>query len=242
MSHQASTDEKTSARLAESLGWLTESTLQPRKRELIEGVSGGTLVDLKAQLYRTQEESKLRKETGEVGGFQKFKKKLKGYDFDRDNINPGVGDRDKKDKLSMKTESDKADECYAALEKKAELYEKLMDGKASDEEEAFEVDFSRKKYMEPDEVGSTARGDTPHDEPTSDAEAVEDERVAEEKRRKRKELILEQAELTKEGRDRAARVKSRRESRVQRDREKLKAAFLKKQMAKLKANSGKKPE
>lgn len=43
-------------------------------------------------------------------------------------------------------------------------------------------------------------------------------------------MILEQAELTKEGRERAARIKLRRESQAQRKREKLKAAFLKKQV------------
>lgn len=43
-------------------------------------------------------------------------------------------------------------------------------------------------------------------------------------------MILEQAQLTKEGRERAARIKLRRESHAQRKREKLKAAFLKKQV------------
>lgn len=66
------------------------------------GVSGGTLVDLKAQLYRTQEESKLRKETGEENGYSQAKKRLKGVDPDIKNRNAGVEERDKMDKLSIK--------------------------------------------------------------------------------------------------------------------------------------------
>lgn len=66
------------------------------------GVSGGTLVDLKAQLYRTQEESKLRKEAGDEGGYQQARKRLRGEDPDASNKNSGVEERDMKDKLSLK--------------------------------------------------------------------------------------------------------------------------------------------
>jgi hypothetical protein len=38
----------------ESLGWMTESTKMPKKQRVIDGVGAGSLVDLKAQLYRTQ--------------------------------------------------------------------------------------------------------------------------------------------------------------------------------------------
>lgn len=59
-------------------------------------------MDLKAQLYRTQEEVKLRKETGEDDGFSQARKKLKGIDPDLQNKNAGVEERDRKDKLSIK--------------------------------------------------------------------------------------------------------------------------------------------
>jgi hypothetical protein len=42
----------------ESLGWLTESAVMPKKHKVIEGVSAGSILDLKAQLYRTQEEAR----------------------------------------------------------------------------------------------------------------------------------------------------------------------------------------
>ena len=51
-----SSRRKPLVRDAESLGWLAQSAVQPKKRREIEGVSASSIVDLKAQLYRTQEE------------------------------------------------------------------------------------------------------------------------------------------------------------------------------------------
>ena len=42
----------------ESMGWLTESTVMPKKHKAIEGVGAASILDLKAQLYRTQEEAR----------------------------------------------------------------------------------------------------------------------------------------------------------------------------------------
>jgi hypothetical protein len=41
-----------------SLGWLTESAVMPKKHKAIEGVGAASILDLKAQLYRTQEEAR----------------------------------------------------------------------------------------------------------------------------------------------------------------------------------------
>ncbi|CAI6003169.1 unnamed protein product [Closterium sp. NIES-64] len=48
----------------ESLGWLTESALMPKKQRFIEGVSAGSLVSLRAELYKSQEDAKRAKEEG----------------------------------------------------------------------------------------------------------------------------------------------------------------------------------
>lgn len=48
--------KKPLSRDAESLGWLAQSSVQPKKRRDIEGVGASSILDLKAQLYRTQEE------------------------------------------------------------------------------------------------------------------------------------------------------------------------------------------
>lgn len=53
------------------------------------------------------------------------------------------------------TDADRASESYAALERKAALYERLARGEAADDEEKYEVDFLMKgRYAEaPDTVG-----------------------------------------------------------------------------------------
>lgn len=44
--------------VVESLGWLTESSIMPKKHRAIEGVGASSILELKAQLYHSQEESK----------------------------------------------------------------------------------------------------------------------------------------------------------------------------------------
>jgi hypothetical protein len=50
--------EQQRERWMESLGWLTELAVMPKKHKAIEGVSVGSILNLKAQLYRTQEEAR----------------------------------------------------------------------------------------------------------------------------------------------------------------------------------------
>ena len=42
---------KKTARVVESLGWLTESTIMPKKQRAIAGVGPSSILELKAQLY-----------------------------------------------------------------------------------------------------------------------------------------------------------------------------------------------
>eukprot|EP00976_Prorocentrum_cordatum_P054431 1098316-Prorocentrum_minimum.AAC.1 len=85
-------------REAESLGWMTESAVMPKKQRVIDGVGVGSLVDLKAQLYRTQEAVK-RRQDGVVDA-DDLRKKSKPKVFER--TNSGVEARAKLDKLQMK--------------------------------------------------------------------------------------------------------------------------------------------
>lgn len=55
--------ERVSGRV-ESLGWLTESAIMPKKKRAIEGVGASSIVELRAQLYRTQEDVKRAKDLG----------------------------------------------------------------------------------------------------------------------------------------------------------------------------------
>lgn len=71
-----------------------------------------------------------------------------------------------RDKLHLKATKDGAD-SYAALEKKAELYDKLVRGELPDEEEKekYSVDFLRKGSLddEAQEMERDRLGDSSHD-------------------------------------------------------------------------------
>lgn len=123
-----------------SLGWLTESSILPRKRKEIEGVTQNTLVELKAALYDQQQSAKKpritpRLERGPLAG-----------------KNKGVEERIQKDLDQLrKLEKDP----YASLQKKAQLYNKLLKGEMDDINEEHLVDFEQKQMM-PSEENTTS--------------------------------------------------------------------------------------
>uniref|UniRef100_A0A803MDI7 Uncharacterized protein n=1 Tax=Chenopodium quinoa TaxID=63459 RepID=A0A803MDI7_CHEQI len=145
----AEEEEKRKTVWAESLGWLTESTIMPKKHKAIEGVGASSIFELKAELYKSQEDAKKSKElSGADVEYHRAKKKITANNaFSRKNS--GVDARAHQDKLALKAVSD-GSASYAALEKKAALYEKLARGELSDEEdkEKYCVDFFRKGQEE----------------------------------------------------------------------------------------------
>ncbi|KAI9110333.1 hypothetical protein K1719_018775 [Acacia pycnantha] len=118
-------EERKKRMVVESLGWLTESSIMPKKHHAIAGVGASSIMDLKAQLCRSQEESKKSRElAGPEVEYQRAKSKIVHKDaFSAKNS--GVDARDVKDKLELKAVQD-GSVSYAALERKAELYDKLM--------------------------------------------------------------------------------------------------------------------
>ncbi|GMH01494.1 hypothetical protein Nepgr_003333 [Nepenthes gracilis] len=152
-------EEKKKTRVVESLGWLTESSIMPKKHKAIEGVGASSILELKAQLYKSQEESKKSKElAGPDVEYHRAKNKIAPNDpFSRKNS--GVDARSHKDKLALKAVND-GSASYAALEKKAELYDKLVKGELSDEEdkEKYCVDFFHKGFMQDEMREAEAHG------------------------------------------------------------------------------------
>ncbi|PNW75358.1 hypothetical protein CHLRE_12g523832v5 [Chlamydomonas reinhardtii] len=178
--------------------------------------------------------------------------------------NTGVEERDRRDKLEVKTTADRVGECYAALERKAQLYEKLARGELDDEGEQYEVDFLRKGGAAEEEAGGgegrrggdlvdtmlqavsgtggmmtadMARERERRDWERDQQRIMADEE-AEERRRKQKEALLWLGEQTREERQRAEAVKVRKEEAVRSKREELKAKFLRDQVAKKLAGAG----
>lgn len=68
-------------RAVESLGWLTESSIMPKKHRAIEGVGASSILELKAELYKSQEEAKKSKDiNGPDVEYHRAKKKIAPHD------------------------------------------------------------------------------------------------------------------------------------------------------------------
>lgn len=233
----------------ESLGWLTESAVMPKKHKAIEGVGAASILDLKAQLYRTQEEARNPTAPGAVAAA------ASGGEFRRAKIrstpadplgakNSGVDARAHKDKLELKAVKD-GSASYAALEKKAELYEKLSRGELPDEEdkEKYCVDFFQKSFdhayvpqMPESSHGATDAADlvNDHEDSMPDAKPIGLGRAgATIDRDEHKRFVREVHEEVSEARQKASTVRSRRQEQDAARREKLRQAYLKKRLEKL---------
>jgi hypothetical protein len=243
--------------IVESLGWLTESSIMPKKHRSIEGVGASSILELKAQLYKSQEESKLIAKQHHTNSsdynvqVHRAKKKITPHDaFSAKNS--GVDARAHKDKLELKAEKN-GELSYAALEKKAELYDKLVRGEISDEEdkEKYCVDFLNKGYTKDEAQQSQGF------EPTTTTEPGQSEdtsfmgsmkpvglgRVSSTMDNdEHKRFVREVHDEVNEARVKVSDLKLRRQEQAVSRREKLKQAYLRKQLEKLKAASSSKTE
>ncbi|KAK9936749.1 hypothetical protein M0R45_013575 [Rubus argutus] len=185
--------------VVESLGWLTESTIMPKKHRAIAGVGASSIMELKAQLYQSQEDSKKSKDlAGPDIEFHRAKKKITAHDaFSAKNS--GVDTRAHKDKLELKAVKD-GSASYAALEKKAALYDKLA------------------KPMGLGQAGATWDND------------------------EHKRFVREVHQEANQAREKASELKVRRQEQATARREKLKQAYIRKQLEKLKAAASNKEE
>ncbi|NXL84498.1 CC174 protein, partial [Alectura lathami] len=114
-----------------------------RKKPL--DVAASSLVDLKAELFRKQEEFKKEKLLKDAGIFAKPRPAHKKPSI-WNKQNTGVAKRAEKD-VEQKAEEDQTlDESRKKLEEKAKLYEKMAKGDFPDEEteELYLVDFTQK--------------------------------------------------------------------------------------------------
>ncbi|CAA0832341.1 Cytochrome b561/ferric reductase transmembrane protein family [Striga hermonthica] len=241
-------------RTADSLGWLTESSIMPRKQRAIEGVGASSILELKAQLYWSQEESKRNPKEHVNAADHSYAHHLEVHRAKK-NIaaqdsftakNSGVDSRAAKDKLELKAVQD-GSASYAALERKAELYNKLVRGELSDEEdqEKYCVDFFR-KGLEQDVSHMPQQSDTsaPQSEDTdcgdmfinSTKAAGLGRASATVDRSQHKHFVMEVHEEANQAREKVSELKMRRQEQAAARREKLKQAYLRKQLEKLKAS------
>lgn len=234
-------------RKIESLGWITESSVMPRKRRDIDGVGAASILELQAELYRTQEDVKKVKEGGELDS-ERARRKLAIPDvFSKKNS--GVEERAGKDKLHLKTEND-GSASYAALEKKAELYDKLVRGEVpAGDEDKYNVLFYKKGTLETEyeEMESERRGEAPN--PSSDLRDSDSEAPGPSPStttfsqsttglsQEQKQLIKEVNKETIQERQKASTLKQKREEAAARKRDQLRNAYIKKRLEEAKAAS-----
>ncbi|XP_042477492.1 uncharacterized protein At4g18257-like [Macadamia integrifolia] len=239
-------EEERKKRMVESLGWLTESSVMPKKHKAIEGVGVSSILELKAHLYKSQEEAKKTKELAPDVEFHRAKKKIVTQNVFAQK-NSGVESRATKDKLELKAVND-GSASYAALERKAELYNKLAKGELSDEEEKekYCVDFFSKsieqeKQKQP-QVRETSPGFSAQNEDDIDESVMLNTRTMGPGRTagtldysEHKRFVREVHEEANEAREKASTLKFRRQEQATARREKLRQAYLRKQLEKLKA-------
>ncbi|XP_055965912.1 coiled-coil domain-containing protein 174-like [Sorex fumeus] len=144
-----------------------------RKKPL--DVTASSLVDLKAELFRKQEEfkqEKLLKDSGVLGKPKTTNKKPSIWTKQ----NAGVSSRAEKDAEEKIEEQKTLDKAREKLEEKAKLYEKMTQGDFIDEEveEMYLVDFNQKIMDRHRENGAPAAH-----RPAGDREDEEEERLSE---------------------------------------------------------------
>ncbi|XP_010559251.1 PREDICTED: LOW QUALITY PROTEIN: uncharacterized protein At4g18257-like [Tarenaya hassleriana] len=246
-------EEERKKRVAvESLGWLTESSIMPKKHRAIEGVGPSSIMELKAQLYRSQEESKKSKDlTGTDVQYHRAKQRVAAHGS-FPGKNSGVEARALKDKLESKAVKD-GSVSYAALEKKAELYAKLVRGELADEEDQdkYCVDFFRKGIEQEESHHRSGEHDESASAPLDDAkEEGEGEgdgslfrtrfvgpgrTVGTADTSEHVRMVREVHEEVNQAREKTTELKQQRQEQAAARREKLRQAFLRKQLDKLKA-------
>ncbi|OAY65399.1 Uncharacterized protein ACMD2_05105 [Ananas comosus] len=256
----------------ESLGWLTESAVMPKKHKAIEGVGASSIVELKAQLYRTQEEARKAKDSSAASAdeFHRARKKPLPSDLFSQK-NSGVESRARSgkdrvllgelqflepnkhfgfiiriwDKLEMKAIKD-GSVSYAALEKKVEIYEKLARGELPDEEEKekYCVDFFRKGLEQDEPQQPELHGNT-SDDVVENQDGDTDDSLLNSKlfglgrasaiidNDEHKRFVREVHEEASQAREKATTLRARRQEQEAARREKLRQAYLKKQLDKL---------
>jgi len=139
----------------QSLGWLSQSGKLPSKRKPIEGVGASSMKSLRTQVQERLSEKREAKRKGpsffshsdDIARSEYIRRKQARGAARSDALgkrNRGVEDRNRKD---LEAAAAREAERAGALERKAELYDKLSRGErgSSDQYEAYHVDFGKKE-------------------------------------------------------------------------------------------------
>jgi hypothetical protein len=152
--HVAAARRKSARDARMSLGWLTESSLMPKRAKEIEQVGKATMVDLRAQLYRSEESLK-HTESGASAAAALAVERRK-VERRRDVLsagrNTGVSERSASD---AKAERDSAALSQEAMARKVIAYDAMARGECEEGKESL-IDFELKQLRgDPTEPGES---------------------------------------------------------------------------------------
>ena len=134
-----------SAPMSGSLGWITESTILPRKAHEIENVGQASIVDLKAALYASEEQVRtMQEDPAARAAEQRRREQLRSADA-LGAKNRGVAERSAADERREQEAEERREE---AMRRKADMYEQMMRGEDVGDERVSAgalVDFELKQ-------------------------------------------------------------------------------------------------
>lgn len=128
-----------------SLGWLTESSLMPKRAKEIEHVSKASMVDLRAQLYRSEETLKQSDGTAAAAAEQERRRRERRTDVLGAGRNRGVESRAGTDDAHEAGMAQRAEE---SMQRKVEAYEAMARGDCAESSNSL-VDFEMKQLRAP---------------------------------------------------------------------------------------------
>jgi hypothetical protein len=201
-----------------SLGWLSQSNFLPRRAKRIEGVTTNTMVNLKAALY----DSQARK--SKVAPPKVERSSLRGK-------NQGVEQRIQRDLNALRAEQRDIENSRAALERKTEIYNKMLKGEIEMNGDDVLIDFNTSDFQEQralhekidrEQQSSALLDDRQILTTEQDYDRLEWEKQAREEvqQEQRRHLLTENAEIiakqTASARERVKKIRKQQKTKVQR--------------------------
>jgi len=236
------------------LGWRASSAVLPRSAKPIENVGGASLVALQATVLSERERVRtvaanasgrsavFTGDGAEIRAASRGKRKLTRDDDSGGGSNAGVRDRAARDLEGKIDKSSRG--VHDALTRKAALYDRLSKGETEiPHDDAYDVDFAAKSYE--DALGADGaefirHGDMMSEDMRRELERRDWERVLDAEEREaelaaeRRSMIFEIERGTERARDSIEEAKRAKAEAESKKRDVIKAAFLQKQLAKLK--------
>eukprot|EP01114_Cavostelium_apophysatum_P017255 TRINITY_DN5083_c0_g1_i1.p1 TRINITY_DN5083_c0_g1~~TRINITY_DN5083_c0_g1_i1.p1 ORF type:complete len:222 (+),score=57.37 TRINITY_DN5083_c0_g1_i1:85-750(+) len=191
-----------------------------KKRKEITGVSNSSIIGLKAEMAKTEQEQKRAKLTGEKVA-KPLSKKTKDL-YTGKAQNKGVEERNRRDVASQKADAKDWEAAEAKLREKSELYERMVRGevmeptfKDPDDDRSYMVDFQAKSYSDPQSSSMRPRESDEDERRQKWEDLYELEMKEEDERRERQRVAQDMNYETRKGRELHNELKAKRKAELE---------------------------